>query len=573
MNIGVIGWWNYDNQGDLAMLDALRQGLAPHHVVPLDVGFPAHADTLHRLNRFDYVLLGGGTLISRKPAPPFDTFDSWAAGLEVPLGVVGLGVDPILESYLPAVKALIDRARFFVVRDHVSWELLGRTEVQVAPDLTFVYPLPLNREVTGAREGHPLCGVNLRESPRLDPRPWLEVIRGLPVALRAIPLSSFESFDETALLRRLDPGGARAYSPALYEGLDLMIGTAFHSVLFAVQAGVPVIAIAYAPKVRNFMEGVGLGPYVLSTEESERLPDLVDEVLARRSSLAQEVRRIREELHREARAHFRVLRSEVEGRDRNHVRTGPPVTIMVLSCGNPELDDATLASCLSQTYENRELLFLPRGQGVPLPSLATGQQVRVMRDPLGEESRLEQALRGARGAYLSWVEGGDWLAEDAVDCLVHRMEQDPGLDMLYADYWLLSERRVPVGVHHVPDADKLYRRDVVGPCFLVRQRVVDAAGGLPADSPLATYRLWLQMRPRCRFVPFHAPLMYSARQPHSPAVVKRERATRRRWRDDRPRWQQTLWRIIDSDAGERYLVQPVARLRRWLRRGTHGQHI
>jgi hypothetical protein len=35
MEIGAIGWWSYDNQGDLAMLAALRAGLAPHHVVPL----------------------------------------------------------------------------------------------------------------------------------------------------------------------------------------------------------------------------------------------------------------------------------------------------------------------------------------------------------------------------------------------------------------------------------------------------------------------------------------------------------------------------------------------------------
>ena len=62
MNIGAIGWWSYGNQGDLAMLSALRQGLAPHQVVAIDTGFPAHPDAIHRLNRLDYVLLGGGTL-------------------------------------------------------------------------------------------------------------------------------------------------------------------------------------------------------------------------------------------------------------------------------------------------------------------------------------------------------------------------------------------------------------------------------------------------------------------------------------------------------------------------------
>ncbi|MBN1312186.1 MAG: hypothetical protein JXB30_12270, partial [Anaerolineae bacterium] len=109
MQIGVIGWWSYDNQGDLAMLAALRKGLAPHHVVPIDVGFPAHPDTIYRLNRLDYVVLGGGTLITDKPAAPFDTFDRWADQLECPLGVVGLGVDPFSEQHWPAIEALLNR--------------------------------------------------------------------------------------------------------------------------------------------------------------------------------------------------------------------------------------------------------------------------------------------------------------------------------------------------------------------------------------------------------------------------------------------------------------------------------
>jgi len=103
MNIGVIGWWNYDNQGDLAMLAALRQGLAPHHVVAIDTGFPANPDTIGRLNWLDFVILGGGTLIPGRPTAPFDTFDQWADQLQCPLGIAGLGVDPVRERYWPAV--------------------------------------------------------------------------------------------------------------------------------------------------------------------------------------------------------------------------------------------------------------------------------------------------------------------------------------------------------------------------------------------------------------------------------------------------------------------------------------
>lgn len=570
MQIGVIGWWSYDNQGDLAMLSALRAGLAPHRVVPLDVGFAAHPDAIYRLNRLDYVILGGGTLIPGKPGPPFDTFDTWQNRLECPLGVVGLGVDPIIESYRPAVNALIDRARFFFVRDHASFQLLGRPEVQVAPDLTFAYPLQVERDDWEGRE-RPLCGINLRKSARLDPHPWLEVIAQLPVEFRGIPLSSFASFDESALLRRLDPGCTTVYAPNLYAGLDLMIGAAFHSVVFAVQAGVPVIAIAYAPKVRHFMEEIGLGRHVLSADEWEKLPELVDEVLATRSHLRQQLETIREGLQHKAHQMFQTVGHEIAQSGQRHQPCDASVTVIVVGSGDQEQEERTLTSCLAQTCGNLEVILSPAEESSAMPPLIADDRVTVTDAGGGYAGRLERALTKAQGEYVTWLDSGDWLAEDALDCLVSRLEQDSGCDVLYADYWLLSEANMPVVTHYVPEAGKLYRRDVIGPCFLVRKKVLSNVNGLPADSPLPAYSLWLELSSAHRFTTLHAPLMYSARQPRALHVIARERAARRVWRKNLPGWRRTLWRVIDSDFGERFVIQPIARLNRLLRSVTHGR--
>ncbi len=45
------------------------------------------------------------------------------------------------------------------------------------------------------------------------------------------------------------------------------IGVRFHSVLLAVQAGVPVLAISYAEKTANFMTENGLGRFVIRYED------------------------------------------------------------------------------------------------------------------------------------------------------------------------------------------------------------------------------------------------------------------------------------------------------------------
>ena len=200
MKIGVIGWWHYDNQGDLAMLAALRQALAPHQLVPIDIGFPPGPDSITRLNRLDFLLLGGGTLITGKPAAPFDTFEQWGDQLHCPLGVVGLGIDSIHDASWPAVRALLARAEFFYVRDRASRALLPPTAaVQVAPDLTFATPLPVSAYTGRPLPGRPHGGVNLRRTAGFDPAPWQAALAGLPISLCGIPFSSFGVFEEAAL--------------------------------------------------------------------------------------------------------------------------------------------------------------------------------------------------------------------------------------------------------------------------------------------------------------------------------------------------------------------------------------
>jgi hypothetical protein len=303
--------------------------------------------------------------------------------------------------------------------------------------------------------------------------------------------------------------------------------------------------------VRQFMADNGLTRYLLASDEYHRLSGLVDELLAKRSEIVTELRVIREKLHQDAQHNVQTIRQQIEESGPRHRRTGPKITIAVLGSGNVEKDRLTHASCAAQSHGNVEVLSVDADTQ---KSLAT---------------RLQSALAQSSGMYLTWVDGGDWFAEDAVDCLVSRMEQLPECDVLYTDYWLVSENNALVGIHHVPEVDKLYRRDVVGPCFLVRKKVINSAHSFPVGSSLPAYNLWLGTSSNHRFDAFHVPLMYSRRQPHSQQVVKRERVARQIWRENLPGWLKVLWNIIDSDFGERYIVKPIAYLNRLLSNVIH----
>jgi polysaccharide pyruvyl transferase WcaK-like protein len=550
MDIGVIGWWSYDNAGDLAMLAALRRGLAPHHVVPIDTGFSANPDIIYRLNRLDYVILGGGTLIPGKPTAPFDDFDRWANQLESPLGVVGLGVDPFPERYWPAVRTLLDRAKFFYVRDQESRSLLrDHPKVKVSPDLTFAYPLPIRDEGDGDDRAITVCGVNLRRSglSSFDPVPWVEALKDLPVQIRSVPLSSADIFDEMAILSQLDPESPKRFDPTIYRGIDFMIGTAFHSVLFAVQTGVPIIAIDYAPKVRHFMTDNGLTRYLLAPGQYDRLAALVEELLTNCSQFRRELRAVRRKLTRESWRSLTSVREQIECDKSGRQRTGPKATIVVVGSGSVEKNQRTQASCAAQTYENVEVRFVPAD---PREGLA---------------SCLQRESRESSGDYLTWIQGGDLLVDDAMDTLISLLEEKPDLDVVYADYYAMSNTDFPIGRHTVPEPQKLYRRDVVGPCFLFRRTLLPLLSQIPVDTPLPAYSLWLLARANHQLVPFHAPLGYSKRPINSRSFVDKEREARRRWRETGPAWKRPVWRIIDSDLGERFLVQPVACLLKLIR--------
>jgi hypothetical protein len=291
----------------------------------------------------------------------------------------------------------------------------------------------------------------------------------------------------------------------------------------------------------------GLRRYLLAPDEHDRLPALVEEVLLNRSQIRHELQVVCRSLKRESSQSLFSIHEQIDGSKPRQRRSGPKVTIGVVGSGSVDKDQRTLASCAAQTYENVEIRFMPAD---PEEGLA---------------DRMQRALRGSSGDYLTWIEGGDLLVDDAVDCLMSLLKENPDWDVVYADYYAMSNVDLPTGRHTVPEPQKLYRRDVVGPCFLFRRTLLSLLSQIPLETPLPAYSLWLLARASHQLVPFHAPLSYSKRPINSRSFVAKEREVRRRWRETGPAWARPFWRIVDSDLGERFLVRPIAYLLKLIR--------
>lgn len=552
MNIGAIGWWHYDNQGDLAMLNALRQSFAPHRIIALDTDLEYNEDTLLRLNCLDFLLLGGGTLIHGRPLPLFREFRHWGSQLHIPLGVLGLGVSHIESDSAADIQALIEQSRFFYTRDETSRHLLGHPAVGLAPDLTFACPLPFTAHPLSNRTS-PLGGANLRETNNTKLAAWVAALQQLPCQWRGLPLSSFSSWQEQQGLRALDSGCAPGFSTALYDGLDLVVGTALHAVIFAVQAGVPVIAIDYASKVRRFMSEIGLGDYVLAADEMAELPAMYGRLLENHEEIRQLIGRQRSRLMQESQIMFDRVRALIETADETKSQRGKKVTVIVLANDSPDKLNQTLTSCQEQTYANVETIVVGVGNA--------GSTGRVLEDKVtylmnsspaaGLAGQLNGALAEASGEYVSWLAAGDCFAADAIGLLVERLEEAQA-DLVYANYYILENGKIESQLPAHPPY-KLKRHNVVTPCFLYRRRLHEAAGSYDSRSPLPAYDFWLRVAAEHRLCPVRTPLLLAQKR-QSDRQVRLERTVRRCHFDTLPFLQRLAWKCMDNALADQLLL-------------------
>ena len=367
-----------------------------------------------------------------------------------------------------------------------------------------------------------------------------------------MPLATYGAFEELETLQAIDPRVSRTFDHGVYQQIDLMIGTAFHSVIFAIQAGVPVIAIGYAPKVARLMTELGLSDFLLKTDEWRKLAGLVERVKNDHESIAARLRETTRQLSQSTQQIMRDVQDLIEGVTPAQPAAEALASIIVLDSDSAEATHRTLASCLKQTYPNTEIVLVSAGH--QQSDNPTVKLVACAANP-SLARRINAGLAKASGQYLTWINAGDRYTLDAIAVLVHRLQQEPACAAVYADHYTMHEPQLIAAAHRVDEPNKLIRRNVVEPCFLYRRRLHDELMSLGEQAALPAYDFWLRAWQSARLLPIHARLMYCAA----------ERQTRHQWRATQPWLKRTAWNIVDTEFVESHAVQPLLKLRRRLR--------
>lgn len=281
MKIGVIGWYGHENLGDERILYSLKNFFRNDEVLVFD-GWGAARSSIEILNSCDYVLLGGGGLILRGCNVNCDIIEQ----LKVPFSCVGISVEADhrdLHGFLDIVKEKADR---IILRDRESARIFAdHHKTEVAPDLTFLYPIDIAEVVA-----EDVCGLNLRPwfywkaqlhsgkhraLNRLDRYlPFFEELypfaKWSPDRLFARMGDCFESVkpipfyfepgqeNDFELMRRYFDRLPSSQQDVSYFGMRYLIGMRFHAILLSLQAGIPFISLSYQPKNVNFCTDAGL---------------------------------------------------------------------------------------------------------------------------------------------------------------------------------------------------------------------------------------------------------------------------------------------------------------------------
>lgn len=357
----ISGYYGFGNAGDEAILAAILQGLR-EHIPEIEVCVfsdnPARTTrdfgvrSVNRKNLFamaremlgaSLLLSGGGGLIQDSTGVNTIRYYlgvvSLARKLGVPVMFYAQGAGPVRTEQGRAItRKVANRVQLITVRDDESRDLFREMGVAVPPivvtadPVMALHPAPSERiDAIWAEEQIP------RDVPQvaLSIRPWpdggafeeafVAVGRRLVSAHGVdVLVAPFQESQDRAICDRVAAGvgaGARSLRRT-YEAPELMgllgrmratVGMRLHALIFSAAQGVPVVGVAYDPKVANFLRRMQAPTVALEGLDGDRLIAATEDMLRREGELRETFLRLAPALRDQALENVRLVRQLLDG--------------------------------------------------------------------------------------------------------------------------------------------------------------------------------------------------------------------------------------------------------------------
>ena len=293
------------------------------------------------LQQSDFLMIGGGNAIfdlspATLSAQCFDQVVSLAKQHQLPIFVSSIGIGPFsTKKQQNAAIATLKKCDFVSFRDKRSLEYLknaGHPAAYASVDPVFLLPEVETFEQLKAQKKLQqrigICVIDYRITgcSRKDYLNYLKdmknLIHDLAAAKKEIMLFSSEVQDyetiETLYVEFLkDPQVNVVFVKekedllALYQSLNLVIGTRMHSMIVAVSQFVPIIGLSWQQKVVEMFKNLGIEEDVLAiadlSKKREILSKKIDEKLENTDQELIEMRRHKEEMRRAFAINYEII--------------------------------------------------------------------------------------------------------------------------------------------------------------------------------------------------------------------------------------------------------------------------
>lgn len=199
--------------------------------------------------------------------------------------------------------------------------------------------------------------------------------------------------------------------------------------------------------------------------------------------------------------------------------SGPLVSIILPTYNGARYLDASISSCLEQSYRNLELIIVDDCSKDSTPDIIrkrAAQDPRIR--PVTHETNkklpgaLNTGFAHARGEYLTWTSDDNLYQPDAIARMVKALDGEPDVSVVYAGYAVINDAGQVLNTMPAKQPSQLVLGNVVGACFLYRKSVQDAIGPYDESIFLAEdYDFWLRAAQQFQFAALDSEL-YSYRE-------------------------------------------------------------
>lgn len=326
VKIMISGYYGFNNTGDEAILTsmvrAFKEKIPQIKIVvlsrnPLQTSQTYQVKALNRLHLISILtclrdtnlfISGGGGLLQDSTGKGWSIL--YYLGLilvakivKVPVMIYAQGIGPVSKQInKKLMKWILNKVDLITVRDNSSKELLEnlgvvRPSIYVNSDPSFLLrrkdikdTIDIMDKYTHIREliysnNRPVIGISVRECKenrkdirRIFAKVADDLIENYKAKIIFLPfkfgedvciseeiLSLMKNKNQANVLKtRLEP---EELLSLLYR-LSLMVGVRLHSIIFSTMADIPFIALNYDPKVKNFVESLGLSELLLELDDT-----------------------------------------------------------------------------------------------------------------------------------------------------------------------------------------------------------------------------------------------------------------------------------------------------------------